>query len=94
MIVGFQCSQQLMEGLNQVVVAQPIIDHFALFTSTDQAQVQQMVQMLRSRGSGQPYLLSDLPASCLALITGELCPAFQSRSRAKGTLSFRIHACE
>ena len=46
MIVGFQCSQQLMEGLNKVVVAQPIIDHFALLTGTHQVQVQQMVQML------------------------------------------------
>ena len=72
MIVGFQCSQQLMEGLNQVVVAQPIIDHFALFTSTDQAQVQQMVQMLRSRGSGQPYLLSNLPCRQFIALWGVL----------------------
>jgi hypothetical protein len=62
-IVGYQSSQQLMEGLNQVVVAQAIINHGALFTSIHQVQTQQMVQMLRSRGSGQSYLLSNLPCT-------------------------------
>src|SRR5437868_14930964 len=41
-----------------------------------------------------PCLLKSVIALCLALITSELCPAFQFCSHAQGMLPFRLRACE
>ncbi len=46
LVVGFNCLNQFMEGPNQVVVAQPVIDRSTLFASAHQVQPQQVVQML------------------------------------------------
>src|ERR1700680_2505597 len=63
LVVCFERLEQLVEGSDQVAVAQPVIDHDALFTSAHQVQIQQLGQMLRCRGGSQSQLIGNLPCT-------------------------------
>jgi len=45
--VGIQCLKQIMEGIDQLVVAQSVVDAGTLFASTQQVEVQELAQVFR-----------------------------------------------
>lgn len=63
MIVGFQRFQEFMEGEDEVVIAQAVIDSRAFLAGTDEVQLEQLVQMFRGGGWSQSQLSSYLSRS-------------------------------
>src|SRR5947199_10275232 len=61
LIVGFEGLYQLVEGPDEVIVAQPVIDRGALFARAHQVQFQQLAQVLRGCGRSAPQMAGKLP---------------------------------
>lgn len=58
--MGFERVKQIMKSMDEVAVAQPVIDDRTLFTSTHKMEIQQFMEMLRGSRGSQPQLIGDL----------------------------------
>jgi hypothetical protein len=66
--VGLKRLEQIIEGVDKLVVTQPVVDGAALLASTEQVEVQELTQVCRDRPFSSSSMKRPAVASGLSLL--------------------------